>query len=77
MAHRIEGTLNKNEIGRWEINDHEFTSGSCLEILLDNKWIRGVIEYWHSRSDYYFYTRLEGIPIGLLQGVTARVTLNY
>lgn len=73
MKERI-GKLRKNEIGRWEIRDHEFSSGSCLEIKLGGRWINGVIE--HNGEDYYFYTQAEGIPIKLYNNMDARIK-NY
>ncbi|PIP96842.1 MAG: hypothetical protein COW78_00025 [Bdellovibrio sp. CG22_combo_CG10-13_8_21_14_all_39_27] len=71
---KILGNLVKNEIGRWEIEGHEFSSGSCLEIQLDKKWIKGCIE--HAQGDYYFYTSSEGIQLSLTTGMKARVTFN-
>jgi len=36
--------LTLNNIGRWEIDGDEFTSGEAMEIKLNEYWIRGRVE---------------------------------
>ena len=44
--------LKQNSLKRWELDDHELTSGSVLEIQLDGHWITGRVEYSHERQMY-------------------------
>lgn len=68
-----EGYLQHNSQGRYEIqNVTYFTSGEPIEILYDNMWITGRIEYSHTHGDYYFLNEEEGIYIYNLLGVKAR-----
>jgi len=67
-----EGTLAKNESGRYEIDYYtEFTSGSSIEFLNYDKydecekWIAARVE--HTDGDYYIYgyknVKLEGLKV--------------
>ena len=69
----IEGQLRKNITGRWQLNECELTSGSCLEIKMGGKWISGCIEYLRCDADYFFYTDNEGHPIRLYNNILARI----
>ena len=71
----VLGTLRRNEIGRWEIEDCEFSSGSSFEISLGGNWTKGFLE--HNGRDYYFYTAKEGAVIQLKVGMKARILYNY
>ena len=43
--------LRKSSTGRWIIKDVELTCGSCIEVNIDDHWIRIGIE--HRPSGYY------------------------
>jgi hypothetical protein len=47
-----EGTLTKNEIGRWEFAHVELTSGDGVEVFVAEQWVRGRIEYLHGSQEY-------------------------
>ena len=49
-----EGTLIRNDIGRWEFAGIELTSGDVAEILLAGQWLRGRVEYMHGSEAYSF-----------------------
>ena len=67
------GILKLNKQGRYEIEKNiYFTSGEPIEILTNNKWIDGRIEYSHKHSDYYFINDSKGICIHGLIGLKAR-----
>lgn len=66
----ISGTLKKNLIGRFEVGEYELTSGSPIEILLGDKWIRGRVEYVEGVG---YVTFLEDRQIVLHQGEVARI----
>jgi hypothetical protein len=52
------GTLTKNDRGRYELGDHEFTCGSSIAVFVGEE--KGYIPEWefgrveHSCGDYYF-----------------------
>lgn len=49
------GYLKHNSQGRYEIPGVAyFTSGEPIELLVDDLWTKGRIEYSHRDSDYYF-----------------------
>lgn len=73
MIESIEGTLQKNEINRWEFSGVELYSGSPIEICVDGTWLSGVIEYWHDA--YYWFSRRDGIPVILHSGIKARLPM--
>lgn len=60
-----EGYLEQNRNGRFEMNDHEFTSGSAIEVYLNEDkenhikegWYAGRVEYTRrdDQEGYYFY----------------------
>ena len=66
----VEGNLKRNSIGRWEIENLEFTSGAALELLVEGNWIPGNIESWN--GEYYWFSRTDGIPVVLHSGIKAR-----
>ena len=68
------GKIFRNECGRWEFDDVEFTSGSVAEIEIDGHWLRGVIEYW--TDGYYWFSQRDGIPVVLHSGIHARLPLK-
>jgi len=60
MSNYIEGKLQKNEIGRWSIDDEwEITSGDVIEIKVGDHWIETRIE---SNTDGY-YAVIPGIQL--------------
>ena len=67
-----EGTLKRNKIGRWEIEDLELTSGHSVDLLIGGHWLKGHIEFW--TDDYYWFSLGEGIPVVLGAGVRVRAS---
>ncbi|GGA58944.1 hypothetical protein GCM10007416_35140 [Kroppenstedtia guangzhouensis] len=67
-----EGFLRKNENGRYEIGDREFTSGESIEILISDPgfdetvWVKSRVE--HNGQDYYLMG-YEEVP---MDGLMAR-----
>lgn len=61
-----DGELRRNSRRRWVLNEFELTSGSHLQVKIQNHWIDVVIE--HDHSGYY------AIPyaVRLHQGLHAR-----
>jgi hypothetical protein len=57
-----EGYLTQNSRGRFELNGHEFTSGSKIEVYLNENlendieegWLSGRVEHTGNKG-YYFY----------------------
>jgi len=47
-----EGILTKNDIGRWEFDELELTSGDAVEVFVAEQWVRGRIEYLHGSQAY-------------------------
>lgn len=45
------GVLHKNDRGRYEIKDYEWTCGKGIEALIDDTWICSRVE--HNGKDYY------------------------
>lgn len=78
MFKMINGILQKNEGGRYDLIDQDgnvntyFTSGDLIEIYNGDKWIKGRIEYDHDFNDYYFYNS-SGRHIRLYDGMKARI----
>lgn len=67
-----EGFLKHNLQGRYEIqNGTYFTSGESIELLVNDAWIMGRIEYSHKHEDYYFIAN-DGKQIYGLTGKKAR-----
>ncbi len=67
----IVGKLKKNSIDRFELVDHEFTSGDVMELLIGGHWIKGHVEYWN--ASYHWFSRAEGVPVFLRNGLTVRI----
>jgi hypothetical protein len=65
----LNGTLEKNETGRWEYADRELTCGDVVEIDIGT-WIKGRIE--HNGRDYYLLAPDGMTEIGLHKGLPAR-----
>jgi len=68
----MEGTLRKDENGRWEIVGEDgksrvFTSGATLEVCVGRHWLSTSIE--HDGTDYY--ASCPGVR--LVKGLPARV----
>ena len=70
---KVEGILRKNSNGRYEIDGHELTSGSPVEVLIYDRyyerreWVSSRIE--HSGRDYYLVSNREVD----LDGLKARI----
>ena len=52
MTRYHEGTLAKNDCGRWEFDGYELTSGDRVEVLVGSTWVLGRIEYLHGSHGY-------------------------
>ena len=52
MSPYREGVLTKNDIGRWEYDGNELTSGEAVEIFAAEQWLRGRIEYLQGSQAY-------------------------
>ena len=70
----LEGKLQRNESGRFEVEEFALTSGHLVEIKIAGQWCFGIIEYW--RDDYHWFSRPEGIPVILHNGVRARIKFD-
>lgn len=73
---QIEGTLHKNANGRYELDDHEFTSGSSIQIYHQESgyWLFGRVEHAAKLSGYYFFSDYPHIPsFPLWEGMRVRV----
>lgn len=68
---KYEGSLKRNERGRWEFDGIELTSGNRVEISIDENWINGLIEHW--QGDYYWFSQIDGIHVILREGIRARI----
>lgn len=53
----IQGKLTIQENGRYAIH-HELTSGDCVEVLVDGKWLKTSVEA--TKGEYYL---ANGYPI--------------
>lgn len=67
----MQGTLKRNEIGRWEIVDSEgkrieLSSGSVVDVKIDDHWVQTRIE--HNGKDYYPMV----MGVSLYSGMPAR-----
>lgn len=51
MSYR-DGTLKRNDLGRWEYADLELTNGDAVEVFVAEQWIRGRIEFLHGSQAY-------------------------
>lgn len=76
----IEGTLHKNKNGRFDLvfANHQFTSGSSIEVLVDGEWCvgrveYGSVEYTHGENEGYYFYNYDGNNIMLENGMTARI----
>ena len=74
MSKQIEGILQKNETGRYELNgSYEFTSGYPIEFYYDDPvsgeklWVKTSVE--HDGADYYL-VRFKHVS---MEGLKARV----
>lgn len=76
MRSFYQAHLRKNEIGRFEVEDFELTSGSAVELKLGGQWIAGRMEFFHDLNEYVFITRNEGSRLQLNSSILARI-LNY
>jgi len=65
-----EGTLKKNEIGRWEFAHIELTSGDAVEVFV-GQWIEGRVE--HDGRDYVLLVGEQCVTIRLQAGMQARL----
>lgn len=65
------GKLIRNECERFEIDDYQLTSGSIVEIKINNNWLLGIVEHW--RDGYYWFSKDEGIAVILRNGISARI----
>lgn len=68
MNHEQEGFLWRNDIGRWEIKFpggecHELTSGTVVEVLVGDQWVRTRIE--SSAGEYYSVVRGISLHLGM------------
>ena len=45
-------TLAQNEIGRWEVDGYELTSGHAVEVFIANQWLPGHLEWDNDRREY-------------------------
>ena len=68
----VEGNLQMNSIGRWEVEHLELTSGDPVELLIEGHWIKGNIEFWN--GGYYWFSRREGVPVILHLGLRVRAS---
>ena len=74
----IYGYLEKNVSGRYALSeDYYFTSGNRIEILHNNAWTPGRIEFSQEHDDYYFLNEDLKIYIYELFGLAARVVNKY
>ncbi len=67
----VSGKLIRNDCERFEIDDCQLTSGSLVEIKINNNWLLGIIEHW--RDAYYWFSKDEGIAVILRNGISARI----
>ncbi|OYZ24470.1 MAG: hypothetical protein B7Y39_00750 [Bdellovibrio sp. 28-41-41] len=63
-------TIFKNDIGRWVAGSYELTSGDKIEILIENHWLKGRIEFW--RDDYYWFSQTGNVQVVLNSSIKAR-----
>lgn len=73
---QIEGTLWKNNFGRYEVEDHEFTCNSPIQIFHSESgyWLVGRVEHAPKLSGYYFFSEYPDIPsFPLWEGMRVRV----
>lgn len=50
----------RNTRGRYELDQHELTSGDVIEVKRGEQWERGRVEYNHERRDYVILLTLGG-----------------
>ena len=65
--------LKQNSFKRWELGEHELTSGSVLEIQLGDHWITGRMEYSHEWQMYVLLVPNGKATILLTSSLTARL----
>lgn len=76
MSDQIEGTLYKNKYDRYELDNHEFTSGSSIQVYYPESgfWLVGRVEHSRKMGGYYFYSDYPDLPsFPLKEGMRARV----
>ena len=73
-THYVLGDLSQNDIGRWECQDLELTSGAILEIAIGMSWIKGRIE--HDGRQYVFFDPAAGAAMPLEEGIRARLKVT-
>ena len=67
-----EGSLQKNDFGRWGVEGIELSSGDPVDLLIEGHWIKGSIEFWN--DSYYWFSRREGVPVVLHSGLRVRAS---
>lgn len=68
--------LKQNSFGRWEIGQHELTSGSVLEIQLGGHWVTGRVEYSHEWQMYVLLIPNGKATILLSSSLTVRLPME-
>lgn len=70
----IQGNLTLRTGERYEIpgTEYYFTSGSRIEVLLDNKWCIGRVECRHDDRPIYYFLNDDGENVDLYEGMTVR-----
>lgn len=74
----IQGELRKKNNGRFELIPikHEFCSGYDIEILIDDEWCVGSVEYTHGEPEGYYFKNTEGKNEMLKNGMIARIRIE-
>ena len=70
----LENVLVRNHRGRFEVCEHELKSGSSLDIQINGEWLEGFVEHWG--DGYFWFSKLESIPVILRNGIKARLKLR-
>jgi Domain of unknown function (DUF5348) len=68
------GGIQKTVAGRYRLNDLNLSSGDCVELLVGGHWAKGTVEFWN--GEYHWFSRSEGIPVVLQEGMVMRATLG-
>lgn len=71
----LEGQLKRNQYGAWELYELELGSGSPVELLADDIWMPGTIEY--NGRDYVFFDPEVGVYVTLNDGIRARIRVTF
>jgi hypothetical protein len=71
MTDPVEGKLLRDECGRWCIEaECVLTSGSVVQIRINDCWLQGRIEFW--RGDYHWFSTRESVCVLLRPGMVVR-----